>query len=183
MNSQNPLSFPVNIRCLCSINGFLPVFWELVGTGQRWFYCLSTCILLKEAFLSSLTFSLQDFRIYYQTASPVSNEKGLTVLLLHGMRFSSQSWTDLGTLHVLAALGYSAVAIDLPGNFAGGYQKRGTQEILRFTPPQPIEIISLGFCMFSQWEVDQVIDWMRYFVLKKSSLSTVLCPWLYVCDT
>ena len=64
----------------------------------------------------SLILSPQDCKIYYQTASPVSGEKDLTVLLLHGMRFSSQPWTDLGTLHVLAALGYSAVAIDLPGN-------------------------------------------------------------------
>ena len=74
----------------------------------------------KGSFLPPLILSLQDFKIYYQTASPVSDEKGLTVLLLHGMRFSSQTWTDLGTLHVLAVLGYSAVAIDLPGNLAGG---------------------------------------------------------------
>ena len=90
----------------------------------------------KGSFLPPLIFSLQDFKIYYQTASPVSDEKGLTVLLLHGMRFSSQTWTDLGTLHVLAALGYSAVAIDLPGNLAGRWRKRGIRKILRWTPSQ-----------------------------------------------
>ena len=64
---------------------------------------------------------LQDFEIYYQRAGPVegtgagAGERGLTVLLLHGMRFSSATWVELGTLHVLAALGYTAVAIDLPG--------------------------------------------------------------------
>lgn len=38
------------------------------------------------------------------------------VLLLHGARFSSEDWADLGTLRVLAAEGFRAVAVDLPGH-------------------------------------------------------------------
>jgi len=41
------------------------------------------------------------------------NTKG-DVLLLHGMRFSSQTWWDLKTMEKLAQWGYHAVAVDLP---------------------------------------------------------------------
>ena len=38
-----------------------------------------------------------------------------TVLLLHGARFHSGTWQDLGTMEFLATAGYSVVAPDLPG--------------------------------------------------------------------
>ena len=38
-----------------------------------------------------------------------------TVLLLHGMRFSAETWRELGTLELLARQGYRALALDLPG--------------------------------------------------------------------
>ena len=38
-----------------------------------------------------------------------------TVLLLHGGRFSSATWSKLGTIELLARQGYRVVALDLPG--------------------------------------------------------------------
>lgn len=37
------------------------------------------------------------------------------VLFLHGQAFTSETWEALGTLALLAAEGYRAIAIDLPG--------------------------------------------------------------------
>ena len=37
------------------------------------------------------------------------------VLLLHGARFDASTWVELGTLDVLAADGFRAIAVDLPG--------------------------------------------------------------------
>ena len=51
-------------------------------------------------------------RLRSLTAGPT---EGTTVLLLHGVRFSSETWRDLGTLDALSRAGLRAVALDLPG--------------------------------------------------------------------
>lgn len=38
------------------------------------------------------------------------------VLFLHGARFESKTWQDIGTLQLVAAMGHRAVAVDLPGH-------------------------------------------------------------------
>lgn len=48
-------------------------------------------------------------------ARVVGDPKGRPVLLLHGGRFSSKDWQEIGTLDLLAKRGYRAVALDLPG--------------------------------------------------------------------
>ena len=40
---------------------------------------------------------------------------GTTMLLLHGARYSSDTWRTLGTIDVLTEAGYHVVALDLPG--------------------------------------------------------------------
>ncbi len=37
------------------------------------------------------------------------------VLFLHGMKFSSQTWNDLGTLDFFESKGFHPIAVDLPG--------------------------------------------------------------------
>lgn len=41
--------------------------------------------------------------------------RALTVLFLHGGRFTSQTWKELGTLDLLVRRGYRILALDLPG--------------------------------------------------------------------
>ena len=45
--------------------------------------------------------------------SGIENEK--TVIFLHGMRFSSQNWEEIGTLALLEEKGFHTIAVDLPG--------------------------------------------------------------------
>src|SRR5687767_12705305 len=42
-------------------------------------------------------------------------KRDISVLLLHGMSFTSKTWLELNTINILSALGYRVVAIDLPG--------------------------------------------------------------------
>ncbi|XP_063224401.1 putative protein-lysine deacylase ABHD14B isoform X2 [Bacillus rossius redtenbacheri] len=57
------------------------------------------------------------WEVFYREARPPSGvmRTNVSVLLLHGRSFTSETWLKLGTLHVLPALGHRAVAVDLPG--------------------------------------------------------------------
>lgn len=58
------------------------------------------------------TLSIGNGKIAYRTRGTANARP---VLLLHGASFSAQKWEDLGTLDLLAAAGYRAIAVDLPG--------------------------------------------------------------------
>lgn len=53
--------------------------------------------------------------LFYRQSEPATGEARMSVLLLHGIRFSSENWLKIGTLETLAKAGCRAVAIDLPG--------------------------------------------------------------------
>ncbi|XP_036804330.1 protein ABHD14B-like [Oncorhynchus mykiss] len=53
--------------------------------------------------------------LFYRQAEPATGEVNLSILLLHGICFSSENWLNIGTLETLAKAGCCAVAIDLPG--------------------------------------------------------------------
>ncbi|XP_027583494.1 protein ABHD14B-like [Pipra filicauda] len=65
--------------------------------------------------LTESTVTVQGQTLFYRQAEPAQAAPRLTVLLLHGIRFSSDTWLQVGTLAALAENGYRAVAIDLPG--------------------------------------------------------------------
>ncbi len=53
--------------------------------------------------------------VYIQQAEPADGKSKVSVLLLHGAAFSSETWKTLGTINYIAAFGYKVVAVDLPG--------------------------------------------------------------------
>lgn len=65
--------------------------------------------------LTESTIAVEGQTLFYRQAEPAQQVPKLTVLLLHGIRFSSDTWLQLRTLATLAENGYQAVAIDLPG--------------------------------------------------------------------
>lgn len=68
------------------------------------------------------TVQVQGQSLFFREARPAGGQAArFSVLLLHGIRFSSETWQNLGTLHRLAQAGYRAVAIDLPGTSGVGF--------------------------------------------------------------
>ncbi|XP_056381091.1 putative protein-lysine deacylase ABHD14B [Hyla sarda] len=70
---------------------------------------------MAEAKIEEGSISVSGQTLFFREAVPAQSSSRPPVLLLHGIRFSSQTWLELGTLYKLAAAGHRAVAIDLPG--------------------------------------------------------------------
>lgn len=63
-------------------------------------------------YIKSETVTLSSGNIHYLEAGDPENK---TILLLHGMKFTAETWETLGTIDLLAKAGYHAVAIEMPG--------------------------------------------------------------------
>ncbi|XP_054882574.1 protein ABHD14A [Poeciliopsis prolifica] len=79
--------------------------------------------------------------LFFREALPVDREgqqilPKLQMVLLHGQAFTSKTWEELGTMAVLAANGYQALAMDLPG-----YGKSPDSEALK-TEQNRVDLIS-----------------------------------------
>jgi abhydrolase domain-containing protein 14 len=74
---------------------WLTVLWTLLASGP----------VEKELVLA-------EKKVHYLEAGEPAKP---VVLLLHGARFSSDTWRTLGTIDVLAGAGYRVLAVDLPG--------------------------------------------------------------------
>ncbi|KAF7249632.1 Protein ABHD14B [Varanus komodoensis] len=70
---------------------------------------------MAAAQLTEGTITVGGQTLFYRQGMPGQQRPRLSVLLLHGIRFSSETWLNLQTLSQLADAGYRAVAIDLPG--------------------------------------------------------------------
>ncbi|KAG1662434.1 hypothetical protein FOA52_004015 [Chlamydomonas sp. UWO 241] len=77
-------------------------------------------VAAEEPQLASGTFPFADIQVAYKIYNH-EDPKAPVVLFLHGQKFTSQNWVDLGTLKHVLAQGLRAVAIDLPGFGASGH--------------------------------------------------------------
>lgn len=73
--------------------------------------------LAKAVQVTNSKVKVMDRDMFYREALP---PEGVTpthqnALLLHGMNFKSETWLNLGTIRLLAAMGHRVVAFDLPG--------------------------------------------------------------------
>ncbi|XP_037280472.2 putative protein-lysine deacylase ABHD14B [Rhipicephalus microplus] len=64
---------------------------------------------------SEATVVVDGLTVFYREVNPQGAYANISVLMLHGAAFKSQTWYDLGTLGNLGLMGYRVVAIDVPG--------------------------------------------------------------------
>ncbi len=73
-------------------------------------------------------------------------EHSRTVLLLHGARYSSENWRQLGTLEFLARQKYHVLALDLPGFGQSGETNTAPESFLSALLPliseQPVVVVA-----------------------------------------
>lgn len=93
----------------------------------------------------------------------------LTVLLLHGARYSAETWRRLGTLHLLAKQGFHALALDLPGYGGSEPSKIADHDLLAQLLPllidRPVVVVSPSMSgRFSLPLIERRASWVAGFV-------------------
>ncbi len=84
-------------------------------------------LALEGAAVQERELLLSEKKVYYLESGDPS---GLPVLLLHGARYTSETWKSLKTLDVLAGAGFHAFALDLPGYGRSEVSPLGPEEFL-----------------------------------------------------
>lgn len=84
----------------------------VMGNYSLYFPCRMSSVKVTEGHVNVESSKTQ---LFYRQSEPATGEARMSVLLLHGIRFSSENWLKIGTLEELAKAGCRAVAIDLPG--------------------------------------------------------------------
>lgn len=98
------------------------------------------------------------------------------VLLLHGQAFTSKNWEDIKTLHYIAAMGYTPIAVDLPSKYMYLYMdsyvvdqeilKRGLQDIIcSFLPTVWMKLPNFQKCFTYSVGYDQLWHKILYFTV------------------
>jgi pimeloyl-ACP methyl ester carboxylesterase len=67
---------------------------------------------LEENMVEERYCVIDEAKIHYLEAGESSSQ---CILFLHGMKFSAQTWNELGTLNFFEAEGFHPVAVDFPG--------------------------------------------------------------------
>lgn len=86
----------------------------------------------SPAVLESGEMTFAGGRLHFLEGGPAD---GFPVLLLHGQRFTSETWRELGTLDLLIRQGYRVVALDLPGYGASEPSELAPEELLAALVP------------------------------------------------
>lgn len=98
------------------------VLWLLISLALDRRCATSTAAVMAGVELHEGTTQVQGQSLFFREARPGGGQAArFSILLLHGIRFSSETWQNLGTLHRLAQAGYRAVAVDLPGTSGANF--------------------------------------------------------------
>lgn len=114
-----------------------------------------------ESALETFEVSLSGKRLHLIGAG---DPDAATVLLLHGARFSVETWRELGTLELLARQGYRALALDLPGYGSSEVSELPPSKVLSSLLPlltqRPVAIVSPS--MSGRFSFPLVVDRPSY---------------------
>ncbi|KAK7076757.1 Protein abhd14b [Halocaridina rubra] len=93
-----------------------PKFWQTVNLQAEKIPKEVTDSLTKVT-VNTNYINIMGTSTFYREANPPAGitSSGEVAVLLHGMAFKSETWLDLKTIHMLAAMGHRVIAIDLPG--------------------------------------------------------------------
>jgi len=77
------------------------------------------CGAAEEVVLTTGTLKFADIDVFYRMYDGLPKDTPV-VMFLHGARYTSQDWVDIGTLKYVRDRGYRTIAVDLPGHGSTG---------------------------------------------------------------